>query len=231
MVVFFSIPFLVVLLALLVLPSSVAPTFSALGAYFLRSGSMLTDVKTAAVVGGASLASLALLSLALVAINLVVKAARTRTRVSAEHLRHLGRYTIIVFCLFLSVKIVEFALLWVLIERGMSELLVFIVSFLLSLGLFYVAPAVVLEEKKPIPAMISSYQHIARKPLQFLCWMALGLVLLTGTMWISYSLLDALALSRMAMQLIVILITSLFVLPFLTIMQAQMYLLKYTIIK
>jgi hypothetical protein len=228
MVLFFSIPFIIALLLPLF---SAAPTYSALGGYFLRSGSMpsLTTMDLA-VIAIASIFSLLLLSLALVAINIVVKSMKAKTRVGTEVVKSLGKYTLTVFSLFLAMKIIETGILTFVIANDLSELPVFIFSFIASLGLIFVAPAVVLEEKKPVPALISSYKHIARKPLHLVAWLVVALIMVIVVMQISYSLLDLLSVSRFITQLLVVLINSLVVLPLLIIFSAEIYLTKYKVL-
>ena len=228
MVLFFSIPLIVALLLPLF---SVAPTYSALGGYFLRSGSMPQMTTTdLLVVGIASIFSLLLLSLAMVAINLVVKSMKSNTNVSIQMIKNLGKYTLVVFSLFLAMKIIETGILVLAISNDVTELPVYIFSFLASLGLFFAAPAVVLEEKKPVPALIASYKHIMRKPLHLVTWLVLALVMVAVVMQLSYTLLDMFAVSRFITQLIVVLINSLVVLPLLIIFSAEIYLTKYTIL-
>jgi hypothetical protein len=228
MVLFFSIPLIIALLLPLF---SVAPTYSALGGYFLRSGSMpQMTAMDLLVIGVASIFSLFLLSLAMVAINLVVKSMKARTRISSEVIKSLGKYTLVIFSLFLAMKIIETGILVLAISNDMTELPVYIFSFLASLGLFFAAPAVVLEEKKPIPALIASYKHIMRKPLHLIAWLVLAFVMVAVVMQLSYTLLDMFAVSRFITQLIVVLINSLIVLPLLIIFSAEIYLTKYTIL-
>jgi len=228
MVLFFSIPFIIALLLPLF---STAPTYSALGGYFLRSGSMpqLTQVEIVVIVV-TSLLSLFFLSLALVAINLVVKSMKTNTKVAKQVVKSLGKCTMVVFSLFLAMKIIETGILVFTLANDLPELPVYVFSFLASLGLVFAAPAVVLEEKKPVPALISSYKHIARKPLHFIAWLIIAFVLVAAVMFLSYSILDMLSVSRAIIQIIVVLINSLLILPLLIILLAEIYLTKYTIL-
>lgn len=225
MILFFSIAFII---ALFMPAFSPAPVFSALGGYFLRSGSIpelsTTDMVVVVLV---SAVSLALLSLALVAVNLTVKASRTKTKVSAEAMRKLGSYTTTVFMIFAVVKIIETLLLALTASSGLPELPVFLFGFLASLGLFYVTPAVVLEEKKPAPAFISSYRHIIRKPVHFIMWLVIAFVLLA----IVSTLSMALSADTAMRQGFTIVVNSLFILPFLVVLQAHMYIAKYTIVR
>jgi len=131
MVIFFSIPFIIALLLPLY---SAAPTYSALGGYFLRSGSMpQLTIEDMVIIVLASLFSLLLLSLAMVALNLVVKSMKARTKVSTEVVRNLGKYTLVVFSLFLAMKIIETGILVFTVANDLSELPVYIFSFIASL--------------------------------------------------------------------------------------------------
>ncbi|MEM2974199.1 MAG: hypothetical protein QW112_01050 [Candidatus Micrarchaeia archaeon] len=228
MVLFFSIPFIIAFILSFI---SAMPTYSALGAYFLRSGSMpqMTLAETAVIIA-ASIASLYLLSLALVAINIVVKSMKARTKISTEVVRNLGKYTFTVFSLFLAMKIIETGILICTVSAGMSELPVYIFSFIASLGLIFAAPAVVLEEKKPVPAIISSYRHILRKPVHFIAWLVLAFALVSAVMFVLYAMLDLFAVSRFVIQLLVVLINSLIILPLLIIFSAEIYLTKYKVL-
>lgn len=225
MILFFSIPFIIAL----ILPAfSPAPIFSALGGYFLRSGSIpdLSTMDTFLIIV-VSAVSLAFLALALVAVTLVVKASRTKTRVSAEALRNLGKYTAVVFGIFAFVKVVEILILMYTSSANLPELPVFLFGFIASLGLFYAAPAVVLEEKKPVPAVLSSYRHVFRKPLDFILWLVVAFVLLALVSTLSFTMFTDTGMR----QGFTILVNSLFILPFLVVLQAHIYIKKYTIIR
>lgn len=227
MILFFSIPFLLSLVLLLP-PFSPAPVFTALGGYFLRSGSIpemtMTDFITIILSAGISLL---FISLAAVAVTLVVKASRTRTKVSAEAMRNLGRYTLTVFAIFVGIKVLEFLFLSYLISINMNELPALVLDFIVSLGLFYVAPAVVLEEKKPVPALVSSFNHVIRRPLNFIMWLLIAFIMI----YVFSSLSFMMFLDPMMRQGFIILMNSAVVLPFLVVLQAHLYLSKYTIVR
>lgn len=225
MMLYFAIPFLISLAIPLLSP---APTYAALGGYFLRSGSLpAMSIIDWAIIAIELVISIYLLALALVVINLIVKATRTRTRVGAEALRNIGKYSFVVFCLFLAVKIIETGILWLSLERGVTEWIVYLFGFLASLGLFYAAPAVVLEEKKPAKAFAASYSHIVRKPDLFILWLVIAFISLAIVTGITYALIETPGWRQIAVALI----NSIIVLPLLLILQAHMYLTKYTILK
>ncbi|MEM2174316.1 MAG: hypothetical protein QXI58_01635 [Candidatus Micrarchaeia archaeon] len=225
MILFFSIPFIISLVAQLLAP---APIYLALGGYFLRTGSLpkitLSDIL---VIFLTSAISLFFLCLALASITLVVKATKTRTKISSEVLEDIGLYTFAIFAVFLAVKIIEMLIILLSIQIKIDETLALICSFILSLGLFYTAPGIVLEEKRPIRAFFESYVQIARKPLHFVFWLVFAFVLLSLVTFIIYQLVS----EAIVRQILVLLINSLFIAPILIILQAQIYLMKYTIIE
>ncbi len=227
MILFFSIPF-ILSLVLLLPPFSPAPVFNALGGYFLRSGSIpeLTLNDLAIIVISAGL-SLLFISLACVAITLLVKATRTRTRVSAEAMRNLSNYTLVVFFIFVGVKILEFLLLSYFVSSNINELPSIIIDFIVSLGLFYIAPAIVLEEKKPVPALMSSFNHIIRRPINLIIWLVITFILVYMFSSLSFIMFS----DFMLRQGFNILMNSAIVLPFAVVLQAHLYMSKYTIVR
>lgn len=225
MILFFSIPFIISLLLPLFSP---APVFSALGGYFLRSGSIpeLTNMDLVVIALSVGF-SLLFLSLALVAVTLVVKASRTRTRVSAEAMRNLTKYTLMVFAIFAVVKVVQILILSYLLSAGTGELPLLLLNFFIFLGMFYLAPAIVLEEKKPVPAFMSSFKHISRRPMNFVTWLVVAFLLIYIVSSLSFMMFS----DAMMRQGFTIIVNSLFILPFLVVLQAHLYMLKYTIVK
>ena len=225
MVLFFSITFIISLGIQILSP---APVYLSLGGYFLRVGSLpiltLFDVISIFLF---SVVSLLFLCLALVSITLIVKVTKTRTKVSLETMENLERYTLSVFSLFLIVKVIATIILLFSIHYGLDEIYAIIFTLVASLGLFYSTPAIVLEERKPIQAFISSYVHIFRKPFHFVLWLVLAFVLLSVTTHIVYSLIGEVILR----QIVVVLVNSLLILPILIIFMAEIYLTKYTIIE
>lgn len=220
---FFSIPALVALL----IPALVnTPVFGALGATFLRTGSIpdLSGGELALIIISLLL-SLYLMSFAVVNINIVIKSQRTKTDIKNEVIKGITGHTLNVFSLFLLGGIALLIIQLLTFEIGAQQLLAPILSFLIWLPLFYAPAALVIDELRPFRAAQKSFGMIFSKFPYFLLWLAIAFVLL--------SLLDAVFLSFLPHKIgsfTVLILNSIIILPFLVVLQTQIYLSKYTIL-
>ena len=96
-----------------------------------------------------------------------------------------------------------------------------IFAFALSFLLFFVAPAVVIDNSDTPTAIRRSVSMAIRNPLSVILWTFSGLF--------AISLLELIALLIVpsVSSILVMLINSLFILPYLIILQTQMYMEKY----
>lgn len=220
---FFSIPSLVAFL----IPAMVnTPVFSALGGSFLRTGSIpdMTGADLGIVIFGV-LVSLYLVSFAIVNINIVIKSQRTGTSVKKEVFKGITGYTLNVFMLFLLGTIALLIIQLVTFEMGAQRWLSPLLSLAVWLPLFYAPAALVIDDMRPYRAAQKSVSMIISKLPYFLLWLAIAFVLL--------SVFDfaALALLPHSMgSLAVLLLNSLLLMPFLIVLQTQIYMSKYTIL-
>lgn len=226
MVSFFSLPFL---LAFLIPLFSPTPTYVALGGTFLRTGSMYVDLTSfdVAIIVLSFLVSLFLVSFAIVAINLLIKSQRTFTNIRTEIMQGIERYTLNVFWLYLTAWVLCFVVNLLGYEYGVNEWLTPLFSLLVSLPLFYAPTAIVIDEQRPWQAMKGSVMVVFKRFPYFLLIVALGVAAL--------SLVDALFIALHTVipyaRYLVLVANALFILPFLIMMQVQVYLTKYTILK
>ena len=100
-----------------------------------------------------------------------------------------------------------------------------LVFLLIYLPVFYIGPAVVIDDLKPAQAVRSSIAHIKMYPVRVVKWTAGGLALLFATAYASHFLFPA------YFQWITILINSFLIIPFLLVYQAHNYIEKYGILK
>jgi len=220
---FFSIPSLIAFL----IPAMVnTPVFSALGGSFLRTGSIpdMTGADLGVVIFGV-LVSLYLVSFAIVNINLVIKSQRTGTNIKKEVLRGITGYTLNVFSLFLLGTIALLIIQLVTFEMGAQKWLAPLLSLLVWLPLFYAPAALVIDDMRPYRAAQKSVSMILSKLPYFLLWLVIAFALL--------ALLDAAALALLPHKmgsLAVLLLNSLLLMPFLIVLQTQIYMSKYTIL-
>ncbi|MEM3555929.1 MAG: hypothetical protein QXF56_04395 [Candidatus Micrarchaeia archaeon] len=225
-VLFFSIPFLLAFAIPLLSPM---PTYVSIGATFLRTGSMFIDLTyfDIALIFLSSLASLFLISFATVAINLVIKSQRTLTNIRTEVIEGIEKYTITIFFLYTLFLLLSLIVLLLSYEYGVEGLATPLFSFFVSLLLFYVPAGIVIDELKPTEAMRMSLYMIKNKFALFLLWLVIGFILLTAVDIVFIILSGAIPWGRY----VVLVLNSLFIMPFLIILQTQMYLTKYTILK
>ena len=226
MVSFFSIPFLLAFLIPLLAPT---PTYVSLGATFLRTGSMYVDLTSVdvAIIVLSFLVSLFLVSFAMVAINLLIKSQRTFTNIRTEIMEGLEKYTLTVFWLYLTAWVLCFVVNLIGYEYGMNEWLTPLFSLIVALPLFYAPTAIVIDEQRPYLAMKSSLLMLRKQFMYFLLIIVLGIAAL--------SLIDALLILLRGVvpfaRYFVLVANALFILPFLIMLQVQVYLTKYTILK
>ena len=220
---FFSIPSLIAFL----IPTVVnTPVFSALGGSFLRTGSIpdMTGADLGVVIFGV-LVSLYLVSFAIVNINLVIKSQRTGTNIKKEVLKGITGYTLNVFSLFLLGTIALLIIQLVTFELGAQRWLAPLLSLIVWVPLFYAPAGLVIDDLRPYRAAQKSVSMIISKLPYFLLWLVIAFVLL--------ALFDAAALALLPHKvgsLVVLLLNSLLLMPFLIVLQTQIYMSKYTIL-
>ena len=220
---FFSIPALIALL----IPAFVnTPAFAAIGASFLRTGSIpdLTATDFGIIIISV-LVSLYLISFAIVNINLVIKSMRTSTDIKREVLKGITGYTLNVFLLFLLGTILLLIIQLLTFELGMQQWLSPILSFLVWLPIFYAPAALVIDDLRPFRAAQKSFGMVFSKLPYFAFWCIIAIIILSA--------LDLLFLNILPHKmgsLAVLLLNSLVVMPFLIVFQTQAYLSKYTIL-
>ena len=219
---FFSIPLLIAFL----IPVFVQiPTFPAAGSVYLRTGSLpdlsLFDI---GIMLFSYLVSLYLISFAIVNINLVIKSQRTSVNIRKEILKGLGGYTLNVFWLYLTFTLILFVIQLITFTLEMQNVLAPILGLIAVLPFFYAPAALVIDNIGPERAIKASLRHIKRKIPYFILWLVVGFILI--------SIIDLLILNINVgyESLLVIVINSILIAPFMIVMQTQMYLSKYSLI-
>ena len=223
LILFFSIPLLIAFL----IPIYVQmPSFLALGGIYLRTGSIpdMTYVD-AGIMILSFMVSLFLISFAIVDINLIVKSERTTLKIRKEVIDGIGKYTVHVFWIFLTVELVLLIIQLIALEYGIQEIASPILSFIVFLPVFYAPAALVIDDLRPWRALEKSVSMIFSKFFYFMIWLLIGFVLL--------SFFDLVLLSLFPTgvgSLLMLAVNSIFILPYLVVLQTQMYMTKYTIL-
>ena len=218
-VLLFSLPFIVAL----IIPSLISgPTYISLGAVFLRTGSIPEiDPVGAAVTLAAYLVSMFLIAQSIVSITLLVKTKRTQTNPTTEVLNALRKYGLTIFLAYTLAAVLILIAQLLTFNLEFRGIILPILMLLVSFGVFFVPQAMVIDGYRLGRAIDASYSTVRKKFPDVLLWMVIGTLLLTMGELIFFLLPYPLG------PYLVMLFNSLFVLPFLIIYQAQIYMKKY----
>lgn len=220
---FFSIPLLIAFFIPLYIQM---PSFLALGGIYLRTGSIpdMTYVD-AGIMVLSFMVSLFLISFALVNINLVVKSERTTLKIRKEVIEGIGKYTLNVFWILLTAELVLLIIQLITFEYGIQEIASPILSFLVFLPVFYAPAALVIDDLRPWRALEKSVSMVFSKLFYFIIWLVIGFFLL------SFFDLVLLALFPHGVgSFLMLIVNSVLILPYLVVLQTQMYMSKYSIL-
>lgn len=225
LVLLFSIPFMIALLIPLLAP---LPTYITSGAIFLRSASIFVNISALgmAVLVAATLFSLLFLSFAFVAISLIVKAARTHTKHTRKVLEGIELYTGRVFMVLVLYAFVLTIVNVLSYYSNTQEITTPVVGFLLFFAVFYAPAAIVLDNRKVVPALVQSARMVVKNPAYFLLWIVLVAIVLTVLDFIAIGIFGTLA-----SRYVLLAVNALFVLPYFVILQAEAYMRRYALLK
>ena len=224
LVLLFSIPFVIAFLIPLLAP---LPSFTSLGAIFLRSASIFTNLNfvTVAVIFAAMFFSLLFISLAFVLINLIVKSRKTRLSISKRVLRDIEKY---IGRVFLVLVIYTIALLLANVvgyALGSEALLTGIVGFFAFIPIFYAPSAIVIDNKGIVRSMSDSVRLVVKSPLYFIEWLFLATVVISAVDFVLVSILGVYA------GYVVLFAISLLALPYFIIFISEAYMRRFPILR
>ena len=224
LVLLFSIPFVIAFLIPLLAP---LPSFTSLWAIFIRSASMFTNMSfiTLAVIFAALFFSLLFMSFAFVAINLIIKAKKTRLAVSKRVLLDIEKYISRVFVVLIIYTAILLAANIVGYAAGNAALLTGIAGFFLFIPIFYAPSAIVIDNKGILRAMKDSVLLVAKSPLYFIEWLLLSTVVI--------SILDLIFVAILGIYAgyAVLFVVSLLALPYFVMFIAESYMRRFPILR
>lgn len=223
LLVLFAIPALVAF----VVPALVGtPAYNALGGIYLRTGS-IPDLSAFdfGVMGIALLFSLFLMSFAIVNMNIVVKSQRTNTSIKTEVIKGVTTYSVNVFWIFLVAQML--LLIVQLLTFGMPSQTIIapVLSLAIMAPVLFAPAALVIDGLRPYRALERSVQTVFSKIHYVALWVLLSFAIL--------SVVDGIALAVLPQGIgswVAVVANALFLMPFLVVMLAQIYISKYTII-
>jgi hypothetical protein len=216
----FSIPFLIaVLIATLV----AAPTFLAAGGLFIRTGSIpeLSIFDIILTILGYAIAVF-IISNTIVNINILVRSRRTMTETTSEMVSAMGKHGTRIFYIITLVLLIQFILQLTLYDNVYKSWIYPAVLGVLWFFLSFSFPAVVIDNARTADAIACSFSFATRKPLLVLKWMLAGFILILFSYGLAF-----LTLSPPYSAYLILLLNSIVFLPFLLILQTQIYMEKY----
>ncbi len=225
LVLIFSIPFIIAFLIPLLAP---LPTYVSMGGIFLRSASIFSNLGfySMAIILLAFFFSLLFISFAFVAISLIVKSRKTKMKIGQRAIREIEKYTGRVFILFIIYAAILTIANVVGYYLGIETFLTGIVGFFGFIPFFYAPSAVVVDDQKILRSMKNSVKLVAKSPQYFLLW----LVLITMSLSI-VSLIFMFIAGPFFSQYIILILSSLIILPYFVIFQAEAYMKRFAILK
>lgn len=222
----FSLSFVI---ALLIPLFAAFPTYNDVGGTFLRLASISSlNLLDTAVIVAATLFSLLFFSFAMVMINVVVKHTRTSTKIKSDVISSLERYTGRVFLALLLYMIIIAAssILSYSVVPSLSGIVTSIVALIAFPFFLYAPSSIVIDEKRLVHAMQASANFFVKRLDYTLLWVVVVIVLV--------SLFDLLFIAlggTSASRYALLVFNGLFILPFIVVLQSQMYMKKFPLLK
>ena len=219
---------LIMVIAFLIPILASFPTYNDLGGIFLRTAIVAQNINivSLAVIVVSTLLSLLFLSFAVVAINIIVKHGRTHTKITTEVMRGLETYTGRVFTILLLYTVVLLVVGTVVYTYHASSAITYVVALLLVPFFFYAPSSIVIDDKRLLRAIQSSMGFMKKRFDYFVVWLVTAIVLLTIFDLISI----AIGGSGYA-GLLMLVFNSIFILPFLIILQSESYMKRFALMK
>jgi hypothetical protein len=221
----FSLSFVI---ALLIPIFASLPAYNDIGAVFVRTSSIFVNlnVVSSAVIIASTLFSLLFLSFAIVAINVIVKHSRTHVKVSKEVINGIEKYTgrvFLVLLLFTAIIMAANLAAYGLAASGISGA---VVGLLFTPFFFYAPSSIVIDDRGMWQAMRASVSYFAKRFDYFLLWLVIAIIAIT-LFDLIFITVSGTVISRYAM----LVFDSLFIAPFLVVLQSQMYMKRFALLK
>ncbi len=220
MIALFSIPFLI---AVLIANLVSVPTYLAAGALYLRTGSIpelsILDIILTVI---AYVIIMFIVSATIVNINILVRSRRTMTETTTEMLGAMRTHAMRIFCILTLALLLTFILQLIIYDNPLRTWIYPIFTFVLWFFLSFSIPAVVIDNASTGGAIEYSIRFALNQPLLLIKWMLTLVILVSVTMIVSYIILSAPFWSYL-----VLLLNSIVFLPFMLILQTQIYMEKY----
>ncbi|MDD5337780.1 MAG: hypothetical protein PHS02_04825 [Candidatus ainarchaeum sp.] len=216
----FSVMFVISMLALFLAPS---PTYLSLGGSFLRVGSIPEmNAMDVAVVVLAYLLSLFIFADAITNINLLIKANRTQNKIPKEIFSGIFKYAVKVFLIYTIAVLLALTVNVATFDSPYHNIIYPLLSFIFFLAVFFVPPAIVVDDMDTFRAVALSAKMVVAKWKLVLLWVVAALFVMS---FVELTLFLLIPVS--IAKYLVLAVNGLLLIPILTIFQTQVYLEKY----
>ncbi len=204
------------------------PTYSDIGGIFIRTSSVFVNLTAfnSAIIVASTLFSLLFLSFAIVAINIIVKHSRTKTRIRREFIEGIERYTARVFVVLLFYTAIVIVANLLAYSSGAAGIVTAVVGLVFAPFFFYAPSSIVIDERGVIHAMRASLSFFIKRFDYFLLWVAIALVLVTF-----FDLLFITVGGTLVSRYAMLVFDSFFILPFLIMLQSECYMKRFALLK
>lgn len=204
------------------------PAYNDMGAIFLRTASLFLNLNmlNASIIAIGVFFSLLFLSFALVAINIMVKHSRAHLKIREEVLRGLERYTSKVFLVLLIFTAIVLLVNVLSYGSGFSGILTYVVALALTPFLFYAPSSIVIDDYSIGNAIKASLRFFTKRFDYFLVWLGIAIVLITF-----FDFVFIVTTGTMLSRYVMLVFNSLFILPFLAVLQSEMYVKRFPLLK
>ena len=208
------------------------PAFSLFESVFTSSGSMFVDYSISSIIQ--SLPFIPLLAVFLLFYSLLISAVIFSVRKGFSKLKlqfylkeMIQKFALKVFAFFAVFSFVIYVSTIAMALYGVNILVIALFLFLVSLATMFVPQSLVIDEDDLLHAVMSSIEFISKNPK------GTSLVLVVGAAWLAIVTVvgHAIDLFFFAGAYVSLLLTLVFVLPFMEIMKSYIYMLKFDLIK
>ncbi|MBU0586827.1 hypothetical protein KJ780_04900 [Candidatus Micrarchaeota archaeon] len=215
-----SIMFVASMFALFLSP---AATYVSLGGSYIRTTS-IPQMSTfdIIVVVAAYLISLFIFADALTNINLIIKANRTVSKIPSEILSGVFKYALKIFFVYTIAALLVFAINIATYDSQLHSFIYPILSLVIFTALFFVTPAIVIDEMDTFQAIAVSIKMIIQKWKLVVAWAILGLLSLSLVEIVLFFILP-----YDIAKYVIMAFNGLVIIPLFTIFQTQAYMEKY----
>ena len=222
----FSIP---LIFAGFLLATVQAPTYSALGAPHLRTGSIPDlSIPDIAIIIIVYLGAMLIFAETIVNVNLLIKSKRMLTNPSSEILRGLGKYAFSISAFLIILFLIIFVVQLLTFEKPGQRFIFPLITFLISYFLFFTPTAIVIDDEDVFSAIRNSIRMAMNNPRLIITWVVFAAAVITLLGWL---FVEANIIPRPFSTFLYIALHVLFISPFLLILQTQMYMEKYPLAK